>query len=218
MTDMKFDITIIIFLLFSINLRAQKTNKIVYYDTEFVSFVYANSNVYKVLPTKGLYPPIYFLARDSVNYYLFITVSESYKYPAIDENNSEYAYLTSDDGKQVVLKRYEDRVIRRWPFCKSVNVLSCGPNNEYSGPQRVDCYKTEVIYRIDDIDDFMSHTYTGLNFFNGLVAIDMNKENPKFIKKFNKSLKSAKKWLEKDYKDNYLSLLKAVEKWKDKSI
>ena len=64
----------------------------------------------------------------------------------------------------------------------------------------------------------MSHTYTGLNFFNGLVAINMNKENPKFIKKFNKSLKSAKKWLEKDYKDNYLSLLKAVEKWKDKSI
>ena len=48
-------------------------------------------------------------------------------------------------------------------------------------------------YIVDDIDEFLSHTYVGYGIGNNVRKIDLREGNQKFISKFNKNMKLAAK-------------------------
>lgn len=61
-------------------------------------------------------------------------------------------------------------------------------------------YICTAISIIDDIDEFLSHTFVSYNIGDGFRKLDMRDGNQKYIKKFNKRLKiAAKRAEEVDY-------------------
>lgn len=54
-------------------------------------------------------------------------------------------------------------------------------------------YECQLMYIVDDIDEFLSHTYVGYGIGNNVRKIDLREGNQKFISKFNKNMKLAAK-------------------------
>ena len=78
-------------------------------------------------------------------------------------------------------------------------------------------------YIVDDIDEFLSHTYVGYGIGNNVRKIDLREGNQKFISKFNKNMKLAAKRAKPTSTSNpllpyYIEYLYRIGELKDEEI
>ena len=168
---------------------------------QYIPYEYWNPSLsYFLTLDKSSLSPSFYLFKHNSKYYFVVNLRSKEGYYDIDVEEMPYAYFKDDKGETVRLKFNEENPI--------FNIYIDVNKDKYTEPFVIR-YETNLVYAIDDIDEFLSHNYVKYSFCNGFVGLDMASDAPRRIKKFNKNLQIARKAVE-TRKKNYSS----YEFWK----
>lgn len=106
-------------------------------------------------------------------------------------------YLIEENGDTIHLRSVHGNEAIGWYG------YPLGASNQYESAL-YSYYLCSLGYVIDDIDEFLSHTYVGYCIGNSVRKIDMREGNQKFIPKFNKNIKLAARRAKKTSTSNPL--------------
>lgn len=142
------------------------------------------------------HPNTYFMTRGKDGYHLFI---QKYSVDLPDRatpNGDNTLRMIDENGKEIVLKSNSSnpRNLKKYP--PSSDGSSISMRAPKGGTQY---YLSYYQFDLEDIDEFLSHNYVGYSIYGGQIVVDLRKNGSQFYKKFNKSLKSTKKVVDRYY-------------------
>lgn len=139
------------------------------------------------------------IAKDENGYYFVFNMYSPSGYYTVDVNETPFVYFKDKEGKVIQLRRDEE------PYY-TFTVAGYWSGRTYM-PMR---YVTRFIYDIDDINDFMSHTFVKYRISLGGGYSDVELDG-NYWKKFNKRLKECKEQVDQKYADKEHNLNNPLE-------